>query len=75
MINYNVNFYHEVSYFYVAFGFPNFSEFVTYKDFEKLAEIVNAFQAVFEKFSAKYNLEIPRLTKIEKIMNAFSTIK
>ncbi|MFQ5820632.1 MAG: hypothetical protein ACE5I5_11635 [Candidatus Heimdallarchaeota archaeon] len=70
-----VNFYYEVSHFYETFGFPDFSEAITTKDFEKLAELADAFQAVFEKFCVKYNLKIPRITNIGEITNAISTKK
>ena len=71
----NVNFYREVSHFYETFGFPDFSAAITTKDFEKIAEIADAFQAVFEKFCVNYNLEIPRFANIEEMKNAISTKK
>lgn len=71
----NVNFYYEVSHFYETFGFPDFSGVITTKDFEKLAETADAFQAVFEKFCVKFNLEIPRFTNIGEMKTAIATKK
>jgi len=71
----NVNFYREVSHVYEKFGFPDFSEAITTNNFEKLAENAEAFEHIFEKFCAKYNLEIPRFNNIEEIKDALSTKK